>query len=438
MTNQLKKMTIPVLIAAIALSGCSSAVPAASGDTSKAAEPEFKVSTDPVTIKLFANTSLTDVEFQKFYVEPIKKKYPHITLEKLSGKLENLIVAGEVPDLILSDNDWHMPLIALDLPADLTDLLAKSKLDLSKFIPETVQAIRNLDPKGKELQGIPVGRNTGALFYNKDIFDKFGVPYPKDDMLWSEVLDMARKLTRLQDGVQYVGWDPRFPDHIMSPYTQAFVDPKTNKAIVDIPMYRKVLELFQANYEIPGVVNGKSYAYAAETFIKDKKLAMMADWVSKILTQILDADDDAAPNWDMVTNPTFEDRKGKGRHTLANMLIITKGSKHKEQAMQVIQHLVSKESQLYMARFSRIPALSDPEIEKVFGSENPKLKTKNTAALFKNPSSPTPTPNKYDKEVQELIRGMRAELALKKKDINTVLRETQEAADKKVAELMKQ
>ncbi|CAG7626012.1 ABC transporter substrate-binding protein [Paenibacillus allorhizosphaerae] len=438
MTNPLKRITLPLLIAAIAISGCTSGKPA-SGDTLKGAESEFKVSTDPVTLKFFANVSLTDVEYKMFIVDPLKKKYPHITLEKMEGNLEKLIVAGEMPDLIFSDNDWHMPLTALDLPADITDLVAKFKLDLSKFIPETVQAVRNLDPKGKELQGIPIGRNTGALFYNKDIFDKFGVPYPKDDMLWSDVLELARKVTRLQDGVQYIGWDPRFPDHIISPYTQPFVDPKTNKALVDIPMYRKILELFQANYNIPGVVTGKSYAYAEGTFMKEKRLAMEADWVSKILSQLIEAEEKGgAPNWDMATNPTFEDKKGKGRHALTNMLIITKGSKHKEQAMQVIELLASRESQMLMSKFSRIPVLNDPEIEKAFGSENPMLKSKNTAAIFKYPSTPTPTPNLYDKEVQALIRNMRAELALNKKDINTVLRETQEAADKKIAELMKQ
>jgi len=439
MSHHYKKMTVAMLAGMIALTGCSSGSKPA--EPNKAAqEAEVKVSTDPVTLKFYVNvTRLSPVEFQTFFVDPVKKKYPNITLEKIEGDLDKLIVAGEVPDLIFSDNDWHMPLAALDLPADLTDLVSKFKLDLNQFIPETIQAVRNLDSKGKELQGIPFSRNTGALFYNKDIFDKFGVPYPKDDMLWSEVLDLARKLTRQADGVQYIGWDPRFPDHIISPYTQPFVDPKTNKALVDIPMYRKILELFQANYEIPGVVNGKSYAYAEATFMKEKRLAMEADWVSKILSQLLEAEEKGgAPNWDIVTNPTFEDAKGKGRHALADMLVITKPSKYKEQAMQVIQLVTSKESQLLISKFSRIPVLKDPDLAKAFGTESPLLKDKNLAAIFKYPNTPTPPPNKYDKEVQTLIRAMRAELALNKKDINTVLRETQDAADKKIAELMKQ
>jgi len=436
MLKSWKKIVLTTLVAAMAVTGCTSGK--TSDGQSKDAESEIKVPTDPVTLKLYAITSLTQIEYQKFYEEPIKAKYPHINIVRLEGSLDKLIAGGDIPDIILTDNDWFMPIVDVNLQWDMTDLVKKFKIDLNKFIPGAIQAIRNLDPEGKALYGIPIGRNVGALFYNKDIFDKFGVPYPKDDMLWSEVLDLARRLTRKENDVQYIGWDPRFPDHIASPYTQPFVDPKTNKALIDTPLYRRILELFVANYSIPGVVSGKSYAYAAATFMEQKRLAMMADWVSKILTQLLDADESTVPNWDMVTNPTFEDRRGMGRHMLANMLVITKTSTHKEQAMQVIDLLTSREHQLFMTRFSRIPALNDPDMVKEYGMENPKLRTKNVAALFKNPASPTPPPHRYDKEVQELIRNMRAELALNKKDINTVLRETQEKADKLLAELMSQ
>ncbi|TVY08892.1 ABC transporter substrate-binding protein [Paenibacillus cremeus] len=444
MANHLRKLTIALNIAALSLAGCSAAKPAepapAAADQPKSAEKsDFVVSTEPITLKLYANVvRLSDIEYKNFFIDPIKKKYPNITIEKVDGDLEKLVMSGNVPDLIVSDSDWHMPLQALDLPLDLTDLVARSKMDLSKFVPETIQAVRNLDAKGKELQGIPYNLNPGALFYNKDIFDKFGVPYPKDDMLWSDVLELSRKLTRAQDGVQYIGWDPRFPDHLVSPYTQPFVDPKTGKALVDIPLYHKVLELFKANYDQPGVVVGKTYAYGPDQFIKDKKLAMQADWVAKLQSDLLQADANGVGiNWDVVTNPTFEDAKGKGRHTLTSMLVITKASKYKEQAMQVIQLITSPEQQMAMSKDSQVTVLNDPEIVKAYGTGNPALKGKNTAAYFKYKSSPTPTPNKYDKEVQTLIRNMRGEMALNKKDINTVLRETQEAADKKIAELSK-
>lgn len=442
----LKKFALPMLIAIIALAGCSSdeAAPsnqqqqqpanenAASG--AKEEESKIEVSDEEVTLTLYANVGLTDEEFELFFKEPIENNFPNITMVKINGNLDELVASREIPDIIFSDNDWHMPLRELRLPADISDLVEKFEIDLDKFIPETVAAIRNLDPEGKRLEGIPVWRNVGAMFYNKDIFDLFGVAYPEDDMLYSEVLDKAKLLTREVDGTQYIGFDPRFPDHLVSPYTQPFVDPETDKPLIDIPLYRKVLEVFVENYNIPGVVVENSYAYAKGTFMEQQRLAMMPDWVSKILGE-LDQDAENLPNFDLVTEPRFEDKRGTGRHTLANMLIITETSEHKEHAMQVLKYMVSEESQMHIGRHSRIPALKGKQYEEVYGSDNPKLRDKNLAALFKNPSSPTPPPHQFDKEVQAIIRDIRKELALNNKDINTALKEAQERAEQVIASL---
>jgi multiple sugar transport system substrate-binding protein len=436
MNKHLKGLTISSIIAALAITGCSSGKGSQGGDT-PAKESGFVVSTEPVTLKFYVNvTRLSELEFQNYFVDPLKKKYPHITLQKLEGEIDKLVAAGDVPDLIMSDNDWHMPLKHLDLPMDLTELVKKSGLDLNVFLPESIQAIRNLDPKGG-LEGIPLFLNTGALFYNKDLFDKFGVPYPKDGMLWSEVLELSRKLTRKENDVQYIGWDPRFPDHLISPYSQEFVDPKTNKALIDIPHYRKIFELFKQVYDQPGYIGPKNeYAYGPGGFVSTHILAMQADWVSKLVSDLLQAEaKGAAPNWDLATVPNFEDTVGKGRHALADMLIITKPSKYKEQAMQVIQMLTSQEHQIMMTRDARLTVMKDKEVQNQFGANNPSLKGKNIAAIYKYPPSKTPQPHIADKEVQTVIRNIRKEMAVGKKDINTVLREGQELADKKIAEM---
>lgn len=439
-----KKMAALMLAGALLLAGCGAKEGKSNenGNTGNETantqneKPAFAPSTDPVTLKLYVHVvRLSDLEYNEFFLKPLKAKYPHITLEKIEGKIEELVAGGNIPDIIVSDNDWHMPLKQLDLPLDLTELVKQSGLDLSKFNQQAIQAVRNLQPG--ELQGIPFSLNQGALFYNKDLFDKFGVAYPKDDMLWSEVMDLHRKLTRNEGGVQYIGVDLRFPDHMVSPYTQPFVDPKTNKALIDIPLYRQVLELFDQMYKTPGYIQGTKYAYGPGGFVNDHIQAMQPDWVTKIISDLLQAEANGkAPNWDMVTNPTFEDKKGQGRHALADMLVITKTSKHKEQAMQVIQMVTSREQQIELSRHSRVTILNDPEIQKQFGANNPSLKNKNTAAIFKYPSSPTPPPHIADKVVQAEIRAIRKEMAINKKDINTALREAQERADKKIAELL--
>ncbi|CAG7616804.1 extracellular solute-binding protein [Paenibacillus allorhizosphaerae] len=429
MVNKFNSLVMLTTIVTLVLSGCQAAKPGV--------EQDSPVSSNPVTLKIFVHAvRLTDTEYQKFILEPLKKTHPNITMERLEGKLEDLIVAGNIPDLILTDNDWYSALTTLDLQQDLTDLIKEFRLDVNTFVPESIQAVKQLSDSGK-MYAIPFSLNVGALFYNKDLFDRFGIPYPKDDMTWKEVLDLSKKLTRNVDGVQYIGWEPGFPDAIASPYSQPFVDPKTNKAVVDTDVYRKVFELMKQVYEQPGFIGANNkFTYAPKEFIVDKKVGMMTEWSIKMIGDLVEAIEQGASfNWDMVTIPNFEDKAGKGRHMLASMMIITKNSPYKKQAMHVIQTVTSPEAQRIQARNARVPVLNDEAIKKEYGKDIPWMAAKNVASLFKFKASPTPKPNLYDKEVQPFIRQTRKAIAIDNKDINTALREAQEAADKRLQEL---
>jgi multiple sugar transport system substrate-binding protein len=428
----------------LALTGCgSNSAGNSAGTTSGAGEnggsqpAKVEVSTNPVTLTFFVSAvKLTDKEFQLFMLDPLKKKYPYITLQKLDGKLDDLVAGNQTPDLILTDNDWFQPIQKLGIPLELTDLTKKFNLDLGQFVPESVAAIRNMVDSGK-LYSIPFSMNAGEMFYNKDIFDKFGVSYPKDNMTWDDVLALSRKITREEDGKNYVGWDPGFPDAVESPFVQPFVDSKTNKALIDTPVYKKVFDMIKQQYDMPGFVGPKAkFAYGPDAFIKDQNLAMITEWHIKMTGPLIDAyNDNTFKNWDMVTIPNFPENAGKGRHALTSMLLISQTSKYKDQAMQVILASASKEAQITQSRNARIPVLTDQEVIKQYGLDVPAMKGKNTAAIFKFKWSPTPKPNVNDKDVQPFIRGLRKAISIDKVDVNTALRQAQADADKKLAEL---
>lgn len=79
---------------------------------------------------------------------------------------------------------------------------------MSKFNPEALDSTKPYGAKGEQFL-LPFTINFYAFFYNKDVFDKLGVAYPKDSMTWDDVIELARKTTRNQDGVQYRGVDPQ-------------------------------------------------------------------------------------------------------------------------------------------------------------------------------------------------------------------------------------
>jgi multiple sugar transport system substrate-binding protein len=429
-------------MAAAVLAACSSNAQQGSEQTqasSSQARAEEKVSAEPVTLKFYAHVAAMDQNtFQTFIANVVKKTNPNITLEfsfGARGKLEELIAAGTIPDILFSGSDNYMSLHSLGVLEDMTDSLKVNSLNLSVFTPESIQTMRNL-ADGK-ITAVPFSKNGSGLFYNKDIFDKFAVAYPTNGMTYDQVIGLARKLTQTQNGIQYVGWEPGFPDANISPFVQPLVDPKTNKALIDTPAYKKVFDMMKQGYEIPGFIGPKNlFRYTPSHFIEDQIVGMYVDWYNKMMPQLIEADAKGkVPNWDIVTVPNFPEYANVGRHEAVQFLTVAKQSKYKDQAMQVLKAVSSLEAQLLQSTNGRISVLNDPEVQKQFSKDVKAFQGKHMENLFKFKAAPSSPSSIYDDELTTIVRNVAKEISVNHKDVNTALREAQELADKKIAEL---
>ncbi len=79
-------------------------------------------------------------------------------------------------------------------------MLKQHHVNLGRVEPYIIEYVKIASTKD-ELFGFPLTQSFHALYYNKDILDKFGVPYPKDGMKWDQVYQLAKELTRLENGV---------------------------------------------------------------------------------------------------------------------------------------------------------------------------------------------------------------------------------------------
>lgn len=144
---------------------------------------------------------LNEQEFQELLVEPVQKKYPYISLEQVSHtKIDDVLASGEIPDLITIWNGQILPYQRYDLLEDITPLLEQNGVDLERFEPYSLDAIR-VGENRNELYGLPYAIQFNALYYNKDLFDKFGVAYPTDGMTWEEAIELGKQVSRFEDGV---------------------------------------------------------------------------------------------------------------------------------------------------------------------------------------------------------------------------------------------
>jgi multiple sugar transport system substrate-binding protein len=387
---------------------------------------------EPVTLKfMVAYGGFQDEEFQAYFVDQVKKKFPHITVEKVGGKLEDLISAGETPDILMSGLPGIPALQELKIIEDLNPYIKKFGVDLAKYDPVPIEAIRRFSAKG-EMLALPFRMNIPALFYNKTIFDKFGIPYPKDGMTWEEVTALARKLTRDDGGVQYLGLYTGGADRMGMGLSLPYVDTKTNKAVLQTDGWQRVLRQYYAIHSVPGYVQNGKLANTHSMFFKEKTTAMDVYWGADVIGEIgkMYKAGQTFSDWDMVTIPVFDKGKGVAWQAETHNLLITSTSKHKDAAFQVISYIASDEVQRAFGKTGQIPVLKKTEeLRKEYGSELPYLKGKHTDAFFLlQPGMHDHT--KFDQKGRSYINEAAGNMLFKGVDVNTALREAEDKLNK--------
>jgi multiple sugar transport system substrate-binding protein len=437
-------LLIVITLMAISITGCSGSAAKNPGDSQDSKDSQDRKTVDvsePADLTLYTyNLVLSDEEFQHVFTESLKKRFPNVTIKMLRGSVEGptapefILSSGENPDLIMTGVSEIPVFTQLKLAADLNSFIKNSGYDLQRFEPSTMDTIKKFGTKG-EIYGLPYSLNFAALFYNKSLFNKFGVDYPKEMITWDEVMELSRKLTRSDGGTSYYGFVPPPLSALGSQKSLPFVDPKSNKALLLNDQWTEVFKLFKQFTDIPGIVENGKAPNIRKSFIEQQSLAMVADWVNGILPRLVEAANKGdAMEWDITTYPSFKGDLGKNRSAVFSQLMVSTTSKHQELAFEIIKFMDSDEIQQWLSQNGRVTVLNNEAIKKQFGSANSSLKGKNFAAALKSKTVPIGTPTDYDSLVVNILKNSDDKLIAGNTDINTLLRETQASADQAIAE----
>ena len=106
------------------------------------------------------------------------------------------IDAGHAPDVVNLHWSQTPPAASTGRLIPLDSLLVRDGIDPTAFYPIGLQAYRY---RGA-LYGMPIKGATVCGFYNRDLFDRYGVEYPTADWTWEEMLGKAKRLTVDEDG----------------------------------------------------------------------------------------------------------------------------------------------------------------------------------------------------------------------------------------------
>jgi multiple sugar transport system substrate-binding protein len=423
-------LTVSMIAAACGGGGSVSTADGVSNHSGKDAKPP-----EPVTLTFYMySAGMSDDEFNKYVLDTVSKKYPYITLNVLrptvGNKIEDLIAAGTYPDILTNSTYGVLTVQELGMAEELSSLAKANKFDRTKFSPPLIN-VNDLYGKKEELYAIPWAAQYGVLYYNKDIFDKFGVEYPKDGMTWNDVLALGKKVARIDGNTQYYPLGSQ--TDAFYTYTEfssePLVNPTTLKAQFNNELWKKVFQLYKDITDLPN--NKKGYGSGRNQFLKDKTVAMLPDWgsyMSSLITQ--ENNGGTGMNWDVTSFPTFN---GRGPAMGPFLLMVCSQSKHKQEAFQVISAIFNKENQMVVSREGlKLPALNDEELKKHFAEANPIMKSKNVQSIFKVVSSPIPMRTEFYAEANKPLKDNLKQVIAGKMDINTALRDAEEKANKAI------
>jgi multiple sugar transport system substrate-binding protein len=188
---------------------------------------------EPVTI-VFAHPDL-DAEYYEALVQEFSESHSYITVEPVSSGTDDadVFVDSQFAPSELRERDNVLsldPFIEQD-----------ASFDLSDFYPGTV----GLFTSEGEVWAIPAGVDVVVMFYNQDLFDQYGVPYPENGWTWGDFLNRALALRdpdasvfgyaptdRIVDSLSFIyQHGGRIFDDLQNPTRPTFDDPLTIEAL---------------------------------------------------------------------------------------------------------------------------------------------------------------------------------------------------------------
>lgn len=150
------------------------------------------------------NTGKREAEYLK-WVERFEKENPDIDIVpqstpwgEISTKVLAGVLAGSAPDVISVSSTWGESLAEKDALMDLRPFIAKEKdLDIDDVFPSALRLWQ--DAFGRQY-AFPHDLDLALLFYNRDLFDLYGLNPPDDTWTWDTMLQMGKRLLKDTNG----------------------------------------------------------------------------------------------------------------------------------------------------------------------------------------------------------------------------------------------
>lgn len=284
-------------------------------------------------------------------------------------RLQTQMAGGTAPDVMFINNVPSYAARGVLEPLD--PYIEESGFALDAYYPD----LRRIFSYDGQTYGFARDNDTTVLFYNKDLFDAAGQPYPDDTWDWAKLKEVAAALTT-KDGrgrtVQYgLGLEKnKYPLWVYQNGGTVFDDAiEATDFMMDEPAGIEaisfVADLILEDGSVPSFDAMQQLGDTTQLF-STGRVAMVMTNAARVPTF-----QDAPFSWDVAPLPTGPD--GVRANTAGGAgYVMSSTSDNKEAAWTFLEFLAGPEGQAIFARTGlAVPALNTPEANEAFLSALP-------------------------------------------------------------------
>jgi multiple sugar transport system substrate-binding protein len=347
-----------VTVALLLLTACGGKK--AAGGTSQApgstAEVAGVTSQAPVSITYMEWGDPAELDVWKAIVSDFEAANPNIKVDvQVSDwdsywtKLKTLLAANSSPDVFAMDAPLYLDYQSRGSLLNLQPYIDKNPGMLDDVFPNTLEAYKT--PEG--YFGLPRDFQTITVFYNKDMFDKAGVAYPKAGWTYDDLRATAKALTKDTNGdgtIDQFGyvidpWDmePGWSEIIWA-YGGDIISADHTKTLIGEPKARQAWQFLYDMMRVDKTIPDPNTTgqYGGDLFLSGNAAMMaMGHWAVPSYSE-------AAFKWDVVPMPAGP----AGQATSVNSagFVVGKDSKHPDAAFAFIKFVLSEAGQTRLAQ----------------------------------------------------------------------------------------
>jgi ABC-type glycerol-3-phosphate transport system substrate-binding protein len=308
-------------------------------------------------------------------IETLKRELPSftagtgivMTLNPFTGqeKLYAMMAAGAAPDIFYTNSMMRDRLAAEGRILDLRTVAAGDSFT-SRLSPRMLATGMSVD---SGWYSIPNWSYTLGVYYNRDRFDEAGIPYPRPEWTWEEMVRAARACTVDENGD---GEPEHYGIFIGSHFVEAIelmngaaIPPNALSATISpasAEAYRRYLSLMN-DHLMPDLRRIQAMGMQAPQLLQGGKVAMLVEAVPhQMLIETLTV------RWGVVPLPRFAGTPPRYFRTASGGLSVSASTGNPRDAWEGVKWLVSRAS-LYQPN----PVLRDADFVTGWEARYPRL-----------------------------------------------------------------